>query len=175
MPEQTGKPETPGFNTRAVHAGQEFEPRTGAVVPPLHFSSTYAQEGIGGLRSGYEYGRGGNPTRDALQEQLAANMPWRRRVRRWAVRKARRAAWGSVRGGARFGWRRRRTLAPLVRRGQRVDSRSIEPRSPVREPHISRTNLPRCFHQPGDFGQRGIGARRRHAHRTRARVDVDPV
>ena len=63
---------TQGFNTRAVHAGQEFEPRTGAVVPPLHFSSTYAQNGIGGLRAGYEYGRGGNPTRDALQEQLAA-------------------------------------------------------------------------------------------------------
>ncbi|AOY70206.1 cystathionine gamma-synthase [Paenarthrobacter ureafaciens] len=63
---------TAGFNTRAVHAGQEFEPRTGAVVPPLHFSTTYAQDGIGGLRSGYEYGRGGNPTRDALQEQLAA-------------------------------------------------------------------------------------------------------
>ncbi|MBV1779877.1 cystathionine gamma-synthase [Paeniglutamicibacter sp. ABSL32-1] len=62
----------PGFNTRAVHAGQEFEPRTGAVVPPLHFSSTYAQDGIGNLRAGYEYGRGGNPTRDALQEQLAA-------------------------------------------------------------------------------------------------------
>ncbi len=61
-----------GFNTRAVHAGQGFEPRTGAVVPPLHFSSTYAQNGIGNLRAGYEYGRGGNPTRDALQEQLAA-------------------------------------------------------------------------------------------------------
>ena len=61
-----------GFNTRAVHAGQAFEPRTGAVVPPLHFSSTYAQDGIGGLRDGYEYGRGTNPTRDALQEQLAA-------------------------------------------------------------------------------------------------------
>ena len=64
--------ENQGFNTRAVHAGQAFEPRTGAVVPPLHFSSTYAQDGIGGLREGYEYGRGGNPTRDALQEQLAA-------------------------------------------------------------------------------------------------------
>ncbi|MDP5227959.1 MULTISPECIES: cystathionine gamma-synthase [Arthrobacter] len=61
-----------GFNTTAIHAGQAFEPRTGAVVPPLHFSSTYAQDGIGGLRDGYEYGRGGNPTRDALQEQLAA-------------------------------------------------------------------------------------------------------
>jgi len=64
--------ENPGFNTRAIHAGQAFEPRTGAVVPPLHFSSTYAQDGIGGLRGGYEYGRGGNPTRDSLQEQLAA-------------------------------------------------------------------------------------------------------
>ncbi|MFI5086260.1 MAG: cystathionine gamma-synthase [Actinomycetales bacterium] len=61
-----------GFNTRAVHAGQEFEPRTGAVVPPVHFSTTYAQDGIGGLRDGYEYGRGTNPTRDSLQEQLAA-------------------------------------------------------------------------------------------------------
>ena len=64
--------ENQGFNTRAVHAGQPFEPRTGAVMPPLHFSSTYAQDGIGVLRDGYEYGRGGNPTRDALQEQLAA-------------------------------------------------------------------------------------------------------
>src|SRR5687767_12318130 len=64
--------ENQGFNTRAVHAGQAFEPRTGAVVPPLHFSSTYAQDGIGNLRDGYEYGRGGNPTRDSLQEQLAA-------------------------------------------------------------------------------------------------------
>ncbi|RKR20673.1 cystathionine gamma-synthase [Arthrobacter oryzae] len=63
---------TPGFNTRAVHAGQAFEPRTGAVVPPVHFSTTYAQDGIGGLRAGYEYGRGTNPTRDSLQEQLAA-------------------------------------------------------------------------------------------------------
>src|SRR3954453_3694879 len=61
-----------GFNTRAVHAGQDFEPRTGAVVPPVHFSSTYAQDGIGGLREGYEYGRGTTPPRDALQEQLAA-------------------------------------------------------------------------------------------------------
>ncbi|MDQ4501744.1 cystathionine gamma-synthase [Sinomonas sp. ASV322] len=72
MSENSAETHSTGFNTRAVHAGQAFEPRTGAVVPPLHFSSTYAQDGIGGLRSGYEYGRGGNPTRDALQEQLAA-------------------------------------------------------------------------------------------------------
>ena len=60
-----------GANTRFVHAGQEFEPVTGAVVPPLHFSSTYAQDGMGGLRNGYEYGRDTNPTRDSLQAQLA--------------------------------------------------------------------------------------------------------
>ncbi|MBG6085325.1 cystathionine gamma-synthase [Zhihengliuella flava] len=61
-----------GFNTRAIHAGQAFEPHTGAVVPPVHFSTTYAQDGISGLRNGYEYGRGTNPTRDSLQQQLAA-------------------------------------------------------------------------------------------------------
>ncbi|WP_309081172.1 cystathionine gamma-synthase [Zhihengliuella sp.] len=61
-----------GFNTRAIHAGQEPERHTGAVVPPVHFSTTYAQDGIGQLRHGYEYGRGTNPTRDSLQEQLAA-------------------------------------------------------------------------------------------------------
>ncbi|KHK96708.1 cystathionine gamma-synthase [Microbacterium mangrovi] len=61
-----------GFDSLAVHAGQDFDPTTGAVIPPVHFSSTYAQDGIGGLRGGYEYGRSGNPTRTALQEQLAA-------------------------------------------------------------------------------------------------------
>lgn len=61
-----------GFETRAIHAGQAFDPQTGAVIPPVHFSTTYAQDGIGGLRGGYEYGRGGNPTRTALETQLAA-------------------------------------------------------------------------------------------------------
>ena len=63
---------TSGFNTRAIHAGQTPDPTTGAVIPPLYQSTTYAQDGIGGLRNGYEYGRGTNPTRDSLQEQLAA-------------------------------------------------------------------------------------------------------
>jgi cystathionine gamma-synthase len=63
---------TSGFNTRAIHAGQAFEPVTGAVVPPVHLSTTYAPERVGTLRHGYDYGRGTNPTRDALQEQLAA-------------------------------------------------------------------------------------------------------
>ncbi|NJC23229.1 cystathionine gamma-synthase [Arthrobacter pigmenti] len=61
-----------GFNTRAIHAGQTPDPTTGAVIPPLYQTTTFAQDGIGKLRNGYEYGRGTNPTRDSLQEQLAA-------------------------------------------------------------------------------------------------------
>ncbi len=61
-----------GFATRAIHAGQDFDPTTGAIIPPVYFTSTFVQAGIGRLRGGYEYARGGNPTRDALQEQLAA-------------------------------------------------------------------------------------------------------
>jgi cystathionine gamma-synthase len=62
----------PGFNTRAIHAGQEPDPATGAVVVPVHLTSTYKQDGVGGLRGGYEYSRSGNPTRTALQDALAA-------------------------------------------------------------------------------------------------------
>jgi cystathionine gamma-synthase len=65
-------PTTAGFNTRAVHAGQTPDPTTGSVIPPLYQTTTFAQDGIGKLRNGYEYGRGTNPTRDALQSQLAA-------------------------------------------------------------------------------------------------------
>lgn len=61
-----------GFSTRAIHAGQPFDPRTGAVIPPIFMSSTFVQDGVGGFRDGYEYARGGNPSRDALQEQLAS-------------------------------------------------------------------------------------------------------
>ena len=61
-----------GFETRAIHAGQEPDPQTGAVVPPVYQVSTYAQDGVGGLRGGYEYSRSGNPTRTALEECLAA-------------------------------------------------------------------------------------------------------
>ncbi|MBG6182403.1 cystathionine gamma-synthase [Arthrobacter sp. CAN_A214] len=61
-----------GFNTRAIHAGQTPDPTTGAVIPPLYQTTTFAQDGIGKLRNGYEYGRGTNPTRDSLQTQLAA-------------------------------------------------------------------------------------------------------
>ena len=60
------------FDTRAIHAGQAFDPTTGAVIPPIYQTSTYVQDGIGGLRGGYEYSRGGNPSRTALETQLAA-------------------------------------------------------------------------------------------------------
>jgi cystathionine gamma-synthase len=59
------------FATRAIHAGQEPDAHTGAVIPPVHFSTTFQQDGIGNLRAGYEYGRSGNPTRTSLQTQLA--------------------------------------------------------------------------------------------------------
>jgi cystathionine gamma-synthase len=62
----------PGFETLALHAGQDPDPVTGAVVPPIHQVSTYKQDGVGGLRGGYEYSRSGNPTRHALEECLAA-------------------------------------------------------------------------------------------------------
>ena len=61
-----------GFETRAIHAGQEPDALTGAVVTPIYQVSTYAQDGVGGLRGGYEYSRSGNPTRTALEECLAA-------------------------------------------------------------------------------------------------------
>lgn len=60
------------FATRAIHAGQHPDPTTGDVIPALHMSSTFIQDGIGNLRQGYEYGRGTNPTRTALEQQLAA-------------------------------------------------------------------------------------------------------
>jgi cystathionine gamma-synthase len=60
------------FETLAIHAGQEPDPLTGAVVPPIYQVSTFAQDGVGGLRGGYEYSRSANPTRTALGECLAA-------------------------------------------------------------------------------------------------------
>jgi cystathionine gamma-synthase len=62
----------PSFETLAIHAGQEPDPLTGAVVPPIYQVSTFAQDGVGGLRGGYEYSRSANPTRTALAQCLAA-------------------------------------------------------------------------------------------------------
>jgi len=61
-----------GFDTLAIHAGQDPDPTTGAVSPAIHTTSTYKQDGVGGLRDGYEYSRSANPTRTALQACIAA-------------------------------------------------------------------------------------------------------
>jgi cystathionine gamma-synthase len=60
------------FATRAIHAGQAPDPTTGSIIPPIYQASTHVQDGIGGLRDGYEYNRAGNPTRSSLETQLAA-------------------------------------------------------------------------------------------------------
>ncbi|MDI6912176.1 cystathionine gamma-synthase [Nocardioides sp.] len=61
-----------GFETRAIHAGYEPDAATGAVIPPIYATSTYKQDGVGGLRGGYEYSRSANPTRTALEGNIAA-------------------------------------------------------------------------------------------------------
>jgi cystathionine gamma-synthase len=63
---------TDRFETLAVHAGAEPDPETGAVVPAIQMSVTFKQDGVGGLRGGFEYGRSGNPTRAALESAIAA-------------------------------------------------------------------------------------------------------
>jgi cystathionine gamma-synthase len=60
------------FDTRAIHEGQEFDPTTGAVVPPIYQTSTFVQDGIGGLRGGFEYARASNPSRTSLETLIAS-------------------------------------------------------------------------------------------------------
>ena len=65
------KTTSPGFSTRAIHVGNEADPSTGAVAPPIFATSTYAQEELGKTK-GYDYSRAGNPTRTRLEENLAS-------------------------------------------------------------------------------------------------------
>ncbi|HET9142014.1 cystathionine gamma-synthase [Actinophytocola sp.] len=70
MADETGRW---GFETRAIHAGQRPDPRTGSVIVPIYATSTFIQDGVGGVRDGgHEYSRTTNPTRSALEEALAA-------------------------------------------------------------------------------------------------------
>jgi cystathionine beta-lyase/cystathionine gamma-synthase len=62
---------TIGFATKAVHSGQDPDPSTGAVIPPISLSTTFEQAAAG-VHKGYEYSRAGNPTRKALETALAA-------------------------------------------------------------------------------------------------------
>src|SRR5690606_24642896 len=61
-----------GFGTRAIHAGQRPDPTTGAIMTPVYLTSTYTQESPGKLKEGYDYSRSGNPTRTALEKNLAS-------------------------------------------------------------------------------------------------------
>jgi cystathionine beta-lyase/cystathionine gamma-synthase len=67
----TNKNKQPGFATRAIHAGQEPDPETGAVAVPIYATSTYVQQELG-KNKGYEYARVSNPTRTRLEQNLAA-------------------------------------------------------------------------------------------------------
>src|ERR1041384_3990713 len=60
-----------GFGTRAIHAGQRPEPLAGAIMTPVYLTSTYVQDGLG-VHKGYEYARGKNPTREALERNVAS-------------------------------------------------------------------------------------------------------
>lgn len=62
----------PGFGTLAVHAGQTPDPVTGAIMPPIYQTSTYVQDALGEPRGGYEYARVQNPTREAMEANIAA-------------------------------------------------------------------------------------------------------
>ena len=70
-PPAGGAPDRWGFETRAIHAGQQPDPVTGAVVPPISVSTTFAQHGVG-RHGGFEYSRSANPTRAALEACLAS-------------------------------------------------------------------------------------------------------
>lgn len=70
-PRGSPRPSPQAFETRAIHAGQLPDPSTGAVVTPIHPTTTYAQEGLGGHK-GFEYSRTGNPTRKALETCVAS-------------------------------------------------------------------------------------------------------
>ena len=72
MPDCIAKGDEMKFETLTIHAGQEPDPNNGAVMTPIYQTSTYAQDGVGKPRQGYEYSRTQNPTRKALQDCLAA-------------------------------------------------------------------------------------------------------
>lgn len=64
-------PSAPGFETRAIHSGQDPDPTTGSVIPAVHLATTFRQSAVG-QHQGFEYSRSGNPTRRSLEAQLAS-------------------------------------------------------------------------------------------------------
>src|SRR5213592_2193396 len=67
----TPMPRQPGFATRSIHVGQDPDPATGAIVPPIYQTATFAQKDLGNYK-GYLYSRVANPTRTALETNLAS-------------------------------------------------------------------------------------------------------
>jgi cystathionine beta-lyase/cystathionine gamma-synthase len=101
----------PRFGTRAIHAGQEPDPSTGAVMTPIYATSTYAQSSPG-VHKGYEYARTQNPTRMAFERCIAdleggRTCPREATSSRSTVSMAGRIACSSVYGGARLDWNAR--------------------------------------------------------------------
>ena len=70
--ERSAGAQSKGFATRAIHAGQEPDPSTGAVIPPIYTSSTFEQDTVGTPRGDFDYSRAGNPTRHAAEVALAS-------------------------------------------------------------------------------------------------------
>ena len=148
---------TDRFETLAVHAGAEPDPETGAVVPAIQMSVTFKQDGVGGLRGGFEYGRSGNPTRAALEAAIATleNGTPRHRVRIRAGRDA----------GRRLPLRPGRPAADERRRLRRHVAAGRQGLAPLRDRDRSdRPPRPRR-------GRRGVRGREAASHG----VDRDPV
>lgn len=71
MTRESNKAHSYSFETGLIHGGVDGDPRTGAVSVPIYQTSTFAQDGLGSTRAGYEYSRSGNPTREALEKLIA--------------------------------------------------------------------------------------------------------
>ncbi len=149
------------FSTRAIHAGQDPDPATGAVVTPISLSTTFAQEGVGG-HQGFEYARSGNPTRIGARGpgRLARGGPPRSRVRQRAGRRGQHPAPAAP--GPADPARQRR-----LRRHVPADRQGVGPaRLPVvgRRPHRSRRTARRTGPTTSDW----CGSRRRPTRCSRA-------
>ena len=73
------------LETKAIHIGRSVDPTTGAVSIPLHTSTTFQRDADGAFPSGFEYIRGGNPTRNAFEAAMASLEATNERLRRNAV------------------------------------------------------------------------------------------
>ena len=116
-----------GFSTTAIHAGNEPDPTTGAVTVPIYQTSTYEQDGSGTPRKGYEYARTQNPTRAALERNIAAlegaRFGYCLRLRDGGHRRDAPAGQGG-RARHRLGQHLRRHVPPLQPRARRTTASS---------------------------------------------------